>query len=445
MKWAILLIIVTSPTFSQHREEDLRENPPPVYIETHNLPSADTLKSRIDIMYRIPYDFFIFVKNTTKSQAKSFLGNSEIAIEILDSSKTSVARTLAARYLQADFPDPDSLKNDFILGGTSTSLSPGVYSLVVEVNDRESHRHFLDKSRTIDLKNFSREDFALCDVIFTYQQHQPADSQVLPIMYNETIPFGEQVEFLAQLKLPSTVDSFHTSVHIYKHNHTLPGRTSVFSDSGARSFSIDPGELQAVASDSGFYYRRTHSASGHYFLLSGPLHSESLTQGEYELEFIFRWNGAMKKSVHRFNVRWLTMPRSLRNPELAVSVLKYIMTEDEYQKIRHANDDGRDSMFERFWNQRDPTPATAFNEVMAEYYDRADYALSHFGTLQHSNGTETDRGRTYMIFGPPTTIHREMIPSAPPREIWEYATLHKRLVFIDESRQGNFTLISHDE
>ncbi len=441
----ILVILLSSPAHGQRRPEGPREAGRPVFYETHNFPASDPLKSRVDVLYRIPYDFFIFVKNRSLTASKPFSGISDIAIEILDSSKMSVARSLVERRLEADVSDPDSLKGKFLVGGTSASLAPGEYSLVVEVNDRESERHFLDKSRVIRLRDFSGEQLDFCDLILTDPSVRDTSAPIIPLNYNETVPFGAKVQVIAQLKLPLPAESLRVSVRIYKRLRGQPGRKPILGDSSMNTFVVTPGLLVPVFSDSGFSYRQTSSPGGHYDLLSAVLPTDSFQLGEYEMEFRLACGGVEKKASHRFQIRWLDMPRSLRDQDLAIALLRYIMSDTEYQKIRHARDDERDSLFERFWKQRDPTPLTAKNEVMAEYYKRADYAISHFGTLKNPNGAETDRGRIYMLYGPPTRVQNIMQPDAAPREIWDYAPLQKHFVFVDESRQGNFTLISSND
>lgn len=438
----IVSLLIVWPAHGQRRGEGPREMGHPIYYETHVFPSADSLKSRIDVFYRIPYDFFIFVKNRSLTATKPFCGKSDIAIEILDSSMMTVARSLTQRVLESENSDPDSLKGKYLEGGISATLPPGEYSLVVEVNDKESERHFLDKSRMIRRKDFSREALDLYDIILADPVRPDTTGPIFPLNYDETIPFGRKVELFAQLKLPLPPESFRANLQIYRRLTPQRGRKLVFSDSSMNSFSVRSGLLDPVFNDSEFYYRHTAVSGGHYYLLSTVLPSDSFRQGEYDMEFLLTSGALTKKVNHRFMIRWLDMPRSLRNPELAIPLLRYIMPDTDYQKIRHARDEDRDSLFERFWRQRDPTHGTALNEVLAEYYKRADYAMAHFGTLQNPNGAETDRGRIYMLYGSPTSVQHIMQPSAPPREVWDYATIQKHFIFVDESRQGNFTLIT---
>ncbi len=407
-------------------------------------PLSDSLKTRVDILYRIPYSFFIFVRNTSKVVTQPFVANAEIALEILDKSKVSVGRTLVDRSLYADVSDPDSLRQEYLMGGTSVSLSPGDYTLAFEVDDKESRRHFLDDHHTIVVQKKSDQPLRLADLIFI-QPGSQSDSLFAPMDYDDAIPLGTNARIIAQVEARIPQDSIRTSVHIFRLNgRDIPLPRSAV-DSAFLHPSLKPGALEAASSDSGFLYREKRSGSTTSYLLTGTIGTESLEQGEYELSVTLEGDHVSSTYTHRFAIRWFDMPRSLRNPEMAIPLLHYIMPKEEYEKLQHASERERDTLFKEFWKKKDPTPKTAFNEVMAEFYNRADYAFSHFSTFQHHDGTETDRGRAYILFGPPSSVHDEMQPSAPPREIWEYAMLHKRLVFVDVSRQGDFTLVSQDE
>ncbi len=67
-----------------------------------------------------------------------------------------------------------------------------------------------------------------------------------------------------------------------------------------------------------------------------------------------------------------------------------------------SNDEERDQFIEAFWQRRDPTPDTEENEFKEEHYRRIAYANEHFAA--GVPGWKTDRGRIYIVFGPPDEI-----------------------------------------
>jgi GWxTD domain-containing protein len=167
-----------------------------------------------------------------------------------------------------------------------------------------------------------------------------------------------------------------------------------------------------------------------------PIRTIDLRQGSYEL----RITADTASLRTRFRTRWLDMPRMLRDLDLALLPLQYIMTEDQYAAMNDGGRRERIEKFDAFWRKKDPTPGTAYNEMLAEFYKRADHAMSAYRTLKEFNGAMTDRGRIFILYGKPTSTERSLRPGDVPKEIWVYATLKKTFVFEDPSRQGNYKL-----
>jgi GWxTD domain-containing protein len=81
----------------------------------------------------------------------------------------------------------------------------------------------------------------------------------------------------------------------------------------------------------------------------------------------------------------------------------YIITDEEKTAFhRLATDEEREQFIEQFWLRRDPTPDTEENEFKEEHYRRIAYANDHYAS--GIPGWKTDRGRIYIIYGPPDEI-----------------------------------------
>ncbi|HYL73118.1 MAG TPA: GWxTD domain-containing protein [Bryobacteraceae bacterium] len=78
----------------------------------------------------------------------------------------------------------------------------------------------------------------------------------------------------------------------------------------------------------------------------------------------------------------------------------YIISDEERKAFKLlSNDDERQSFIESFWLRRDPTPDTEENEFKEEHYRRIEYANEHYAS--GIPGWKTDRGRIYIVYGPP--------------------------------------------
>jgi len=83
--------------------------------------------------------------------------------------------------------------------------------------------------------------------------------------------------------------------------------------------------------------------------------------------------------------------------------VRWIITDEELSAFKKlSNNAERDVFIEGFWQRRDPTPDTAENEYKEEHYRRIAYANEHYAAGMP--GWRTDRGRIYIMYGPPTSI-----------------------------------------
>jgi GWxTD domain-containing protein len=125
----------------------------------------------------------------------------------------------------------------------------------------------------------------------------------------------------------------------------------------------------------------------------------------------------------------------------------YIITAQErsfFQSLE--TDEDRNHFIEQFWLRRDPTPGTPENEYKDEHYRRIGYANRHFETAQHVPGWKTDRGRIYIMFGPPDELdaHPNGDASRPyPWERWQYKFIQGLgsnifMEFTDPDGKGEF-------
>ena len=81
----------------------------------------------------------------------------------------------------------------------------------------------------------------------------------------------------------------------------------------------------------------------------------------------------------------------------------YIITDEEKSAFKRlSTDDERQQFIEQFWLRRDPSPDTEENEYKEEHYRRIAYANEHYAS--GIPGWKTDRGRIYIVYGPPDEI-----------------------------------------
>lgn len=128
-------------------------------------------------------------------------------------------------------------------------------------------------------------------------------------------------------------------------------------------------------------------------------------------------------------------------------IIGYIINEEArslYSKLETM--EAKRMFLYRFWKAQDPNPETKVNEFRQMYLERMEYANEEFRRMG-KEGWKTDRGRVYMIYGPPDYVDR--FPSTTktyPYEIWYYDRIEGgvEFVFVDASGIREYVLVHSD-
>jgi GWxTD domain-containing protein len=108
----------------------------------------------------------------------------------------------------------------------------------------------------------------------------------------------------------------------------------------------------------------------------------------------------------------------------------YIITDEERKAFKRlSTDDEREEFIEQFWLRRDPTPDTEENEYKEEHYRRIAYANERFAS--GIPGWKTDRGRIYIMYGPPDEIEDHSSGGSYDRPIEEGGGNTSTFPFVD--------------
>jgi GWxTD domain-containing protein len=129
-----------------------------------------------------------------------------------------------------------------------------------------------------------------------------------------------------------------------------------------------------------------------------------------------------------------------------LSKVRYIITRDERKIFLELPDSEKPRFIEEFWKRRDPDPSTEENEFKIEYFIRIEVATKLFRG-EGLAGWITDRGRIYVIFGPPNERLTYLQPtggivSTGCQEVWYYGDFP--VVFIDQTCTGTYKLATYD-
>jgi GWxTD domain-containing protein len=122
--------------------------------------------------------------------------------------------------------------------------------------------------------------------------------------------------------------------------------------------------------------------------------------------------------------------------------VNYIMTSQEKKIFLELPESERAAFKEEFWKRRDPDPATEENEFKITYFVRMNEADKLF-MGEGKPGWMTDRGRIYILFGPPQERIADSIgrrTSGRCGEVWYYGSFP--VIFSDDNCTGSYVLIT---
>jgi len=131
--------------------------------------------------------------------------------------------------------------------------------------------------------------------------------------------------------------------------------------------------------------------------------------------------------------------------------VKWILSREERERFETLSDPAEKLAFvESFWRRRDLTPDRPPNEAREEHARRFAYAVTNFGA--GTPGWATDRGKIYILLGPPNAIERNPAGRTAferPSEVWTYNNAQNPrlpasmdIAFVDFTGTGRFEIVS---
>jgi GWxTD domain-containing protein len=137
---------------------------------------------------------------------------------------------------------------------------------------------------------------------------------------------------------------------------------------------------------------------------------------------------------------------SVAQVDSVISVMETFLTPAQLQLVSTLNETGKKQFLNRFLESADPNPETPDNEFKQAVEQRLAYA-NQFFTSSQNPGFKTDRGRIYMLYGPPTErIDKPVEATVGPYVIWTYSSVGETFAFGDFRKDGSYQLIySTDE
>jgi len=408
-----IFIILAFPAFSQIENTGVavEELYVPVFnYDIVNFPEYASKDSRIDIFIQVPFSVIKFVK----ASSGIFKSEYSVTIAIFDEQKTKLLteKTWSEKVESPDYEQTVSTTS-YNLSIRSFILSPGSYSITLEVEDKDSRKKYsIDKKTNVNSFNTT---LSVSDLIFIENKHWSEEiKKIYPNVPRLISNPKNGIPFFFELNSdkPKTVNLVYTILN--------KEQTSIYQVKEDRDLVEGINRI----------FRRIENAEfglGDYFLRIDVTDQESNKTLSIAKQFFNRLEG---------------IPFVIKDLNKAIEQMVYIASSTELDSMRNApNDDERFKRFFEFWKRRDPNNATSENEVFNEYYRRVEYANKNF--THYTEGWRTDMGMVFIILGTPSNIDRHPFElDSKPYEIWHYYEINRQYVFVDYTGFGDYRLVT---
>lgn len=431
-----------------------RTDQPSSYIDHVLLPNEDGSVD-VAVIFRLDYDLIAFLRKHDGIQSPSpeleFFAPLRMGLEIFEGLRPESRRQsgTSASVFRETWQDTvwvetfDVTKSRFshVQGLMQTTLSPGSYHYSLQLSRGGSVREQSSSLRNLRITAEEAESNREMILLSSLSENSG-------VHFAELLNFGNNVlyglDYTLLISLPELLDLENdTRFYLDIHRRALPGDGEEWNLRKTIELSAD--DLVRISnprftgeqSQGGFTFE--NEESGALFAVVNVPNSE-LENSRFRLS-LMRDDSEDPIARKEVNSQWLDMPVSLYNLDVAIDMMRFILSDEQMREMRSGSAAAREARFRQFWRDRDPTPETEFNELMAEFYRRIDHAYANFTTFQNP-GFDTDQGRAYIIYGPPLRTERRLPSNAPAREIWVYPD--RNLIFEATTGFGDFRLISEN-
>jgi len=376
--------------------------------DIYNMTDSSRNKNNLHIYWEFVNDILQFIKQSDHQYKAEY----ELSIEILDQQENYITgRSLQNTVFVADYLETNS--NEFSNRGNVTFVAkPGKHFLRIELIDLDTQKRMILKNK-IQVQQFSVNQTASSDLIYL----DKFDSTLTLSNPNLTANFKDSI----------SAGLLYYEIYPTYNCQTVTAIMRIF-DSFKR-------EVNTCT---------TNSAADQKIIFQlFDLKKVIRKPGRYSVELSVFDGKKWHKKESYFFMNWHKYSFSIDNLDKAIEPLEIFGNITVFENIEKLSSLEKRKKFEAFWGKRDPTPETAANELMDEFYSRVKFSNQKFTVhIFDKLGWKTDRGRILIQFGKPAIVENQTSDlNRPAYEIWIYDKIQKRFIFKDSAGLGDYKLL----
>ncbi len=437
----MLLLVVVSAGAQERLLDDMAEfytYGDNYFIEVATMPGIVSAKGRVLVTFRFSYDLLTFQKTSRAYERNSvYVAMPSLYVEVVGSDGVIVDRGSWRDTARVQDYARTNSKSDFISGSIEMAARPGLYTIKYSFDDGSPGSGFSRNTQPFAMDDFASRSPALGTPVFL----RSAVSDTLTLAsIDGAASFGRRLRAFVPIGGPTPPSEIRYEIaEVPKKGEPMKvlrtGSGTLLGPAAVQTVLANGNDVRLVLNRSLPDTARSYGA-----LIDCP--SDEFNVGDYILTLTATAGQNSVTDSSRFKIRWVEMPFSLSKPDYAIRALYPIATDETIDELLSGGRDKQRRAISAYWEKRDPTPDTRYNEAMAEYYRRVDYAFFNFKSIGQTDGTYTDRGKIYILYGPPGEVTRDMQPNTAPREVWVYHNaVHRRFFFVGESPSGENSLV----
>lgn len=418
-KYAVILAVLCCSHFAPAQQPTPTDYKsifglPSFAMQIDQFPDSDSTLTHIDVRLGMVNDILQFVRRSDGRFRAAY----QVSLTLMRTDSAIIVERFAQNEVVVPrFPQTNS-RDAYNQHAFDFRLPPGDYRLYLDVMDRETRLH-LRRQQPVQVRTFAPDSLRLSSLVLA-ESHSGSDSlqpNLSGIFTRSDAPLSVRFSMSGiipgdSLRVEYTLkDWSDTAVSAWQ--DTLMPATSTF-------------ELARMISEKLPY-------NGNFTLTINAHQQNRHAEGTTIFSLKFDPEALAAQSNGHADAQ--------RHAALA-----YMLSKDEYRKLMALESVAREHQVQRFWESRDPTPGTARNELQEEFNRRVDFANAHFSipSLQRQ-GWQTDRGRFYITYGPPTWVNAQANEfGIAALEVWYYQDIDKRFMFRDKNGNGEYKLIHQD-